>query len=172
MGRTRTTVRSGPDIYLGALRNHLSIESKAIETTLSELFVCEQYPGLCHRMEEDLAMSRNHAREITTLLSRHGHPAPVPHETVSSILSTVSGLLHGGEDHDVLKNVLAASGYRAHQIASLRSLIVMARQLGFTQDAAVLDCLKDEETASSDALAGLMPEIVSQYLSASQKTAS
>lgn len=166
MGRTKTTDRSALDIYLGALRDHLSIESKAIETALSELPVCEQYPGLCRRMEQDLAMGRSHAREITILLSRHGHPAPVPHETVSSILSTVSGLLHGGEEHDVLKNVLAASGYRAHQIASLQVLIVLARQLGFAQDAAALDCLKDEEIAAAGALEGLMPEIVAQYLAA------
>nr|WP_249201454.1 DUF892 family protein [Gluconobacter sphaericus] len=149
-----------------ALRDHLSIESKAIETALSELPVCERYPGLCRRMEQDLAMGRSHAREVTTLLSRHGHPAPVPHETVSSILSTVSGLLHGGEEHDVLKNVLAASGYRAHQIASLQVLIVLAQQLGFAQDAAALDCLKDEEIAAAGALEGLMPEIVAQYLAA------
>nr|WP_249199933.1 DUF892 family protein [Gluconobacter sp. Dm-62] len=154
------------DLYLDALRDHLSIESKAIETALCELPVCEQYPELCRRMEQDLAMGRSHAREITTLLSRHGHPAPVPHETVSSILSTVSGLLHGGEEHDVLKNVLAASGYRAHQITSLQVLIVLARQLGFTQDAAALECLKDEEVASTNALEGLMPEIVAQYLAA------
>nr|WP_301271880.1 DUF892 family protein [Gluconobacter albidus] len=154
------------DIYLGALRDHLSIESKAIETALSELPVCERYPGLCQRMEQDLAMGRSHAREITILLSRHGHPAPVPHETVSSILSTVSGLLHGGEARDVLKNVLATSGYRAHQITSLQMLIVLARQLGFAQDASALECLKDEETAAAEALAGLMPDIVSQYLAA------
>jgi len=117
-------------------------------------------------MEQDLAMGRSHAREVTILLSRHGHPAPVPHETVSSILSTVSGLLHGGEEHDVLKNVLAASGYRAHQIASLQVLIVLAQQLGFAQDAAALDCLKDEEIAAAGALEGLTPEIVAQYLAA------
>ncbi|MCP1273990.1 ferritin-like domain-containing protein [Gluconobacter albidus] len=166
MGRTKTTDRSALDIYLGALRDHLSIESKAIETALSELPVCERYPGLCQRMEQDLAMGRSHAREITILLSRHGHPAPVPHETVSSILSTVSGLLHGGEARDVLKNVLATSGYRAHQITSLQMLIVLARQLGFAQDASALECLKDEETAAAEALAGLMPDIVSQYLAA------
>ncbi|MBS1028411.1 DUF892 family protein [Gluconobacter albidus] len=166
MGRTKTTDRSALDIYLGALRDHLSIESKAIETALSELPVCERYPGLCRRMEQDLAMGRSHAREITILLSRHGHPAPVPHETVSSILSTVSGLLHGGEARDVLKNVLATSGYRAHQITSLQMLIVLARQLGFAQDASALECLKDEETAAAEALAGLMPDIVSQYLAA------
>ncbi|OUI84739.1 hypothetical protein HK22_00675 [Gluconobacter sp. DsW_056] len=166
MGRTKTTDKSALDIYLGALRDHLSIESKAIETALSELPVCERYPGLCQRMEQDLAMGRSHAREITILLSRHGHPAPVPHETVSSILSTVSGLLHGGEARDVLKNVLATSGYRAHQITSLQMLIVLARQLGFAQDASALECLKDEETAAAEALAGLMPDIVSQYLAA------
>jgi len=166
VGRTKTTDRSALDIYLGALRDHLSIESKAIETALSELPVCERYPGLCQRMEQDLAMGRSHAREITILLSRHGHPAPVPHETVSSILSTVSGLLHGGEARDVLKNVLAASGYRAHQITSLQVLIVLARQLGFAQDASALECLKDEETASAEALERLMPDIVSQYLAA------
>ena len=166
MGRTKTAVRSALDIYLDALRDHLSIDSKAIETALSELPGCEQYPGLCRRMEQDLAMSRSHAREITILLSRHGHPAPVPHETVSSILSTVSGLLHGGEEHDVLKNVLAASGYRAHQITSLQVLVVLAQQLGFTQDAAALECLKDEEAASAEALERLLPEIVSQYVAA------
>ncbi|KXV49026.1 hypothetical protein AD945_05825 [Gluconobacter albidus] len=166
MNKIKSSIQFTLDIYLDALRDHLSIESKAIETALSELPVCERYPGLCRRMEQDLAMGRSHAREITILLSRHGHPAPVPHETVSSILNTVSGLLHGGEARDVLKNVLATSGYRAHQITSLQMLIVLARQLGFAQDASALECLKDEETASAEALAGLMPDIVSQYLAA------
>lgn len=166
MGKSKSAVKTPLDIYLAALCDHLAIETKAMETTLSELPRCKQYLPLCRQMETDLQMSRAHAREITTLLARHGHPAPVPHETVSSILSTVSDLLHHGEEDDVLKNISASAGYGAHQIRSLRILSVMAQRLGLKSDAEALDMLLKEECEAFRAVDTLLPEVVSQYLGA------
>jgi len=163
-GRTKSAETTALDIYLKRLQDHLAIETKAIETVLSELPFCERYGSVSAQMEQDLILRRKHVSDITALLSRHGRQTPAAHETVSSILSTVSSLLSTGEESNLLKNVLTDVSYRAHQIASLNMLAILADRLGFSSDLSLLERLRNEETASTDKLQQHLPVIVAQYL--------
>lgn len=162
--RTKSAEKSVVDIYLERLQDHLSIETKTIETVLSELPGCARYETLCNQMRQDLSMRRAHAEDIRTLLGRHGHPAPAAHETVSSILNTVSSLFHGGEDNDLIKSILTDISYRSYQIASLDVLILLADRLGFTSDVATLKRLHTEENVSIDLLHTNLPNTLEEYL--------
>jgi len=158
--RTKSVV----DIYLERLQDHLSIETKTIETVLSELPVCACYETLNHQMRQDLDMRRAHAEDIKTLLDRHGQPTPATHETVSSILNTVSSLFHG-EDSDLLKGVLTNISYRSYQVASLDILLLLAGRLGFVSDIVILKRLHTEENISLDLLRKNFSNILTEYLS-------
>ncbi|MBS1049806.1 DUF892 family protein [Gluconobacter japonicus] len=163
--RTKSAEKSVVDIYLERLQDHLSIETKTIETVLSELPVCACYETLNHQMRQDLDMRRAHAEDIKTLLDRHGQPIPATHETVSSILNTVSSLFHNGEDSDLLKGVLTNISYRSYQVASLDILLLLAGRLGFVSDIVILKRLHTEENISLDLLRKNFPDILTEYLS-------
>ncbi|GAD10516.1 hypothetical protein GFGA_1c0604 [Gluconobacter frateurii NBRC 103465] len=162
--RTKSAEKSVVDIYLERLQDHLSIETKTIETVLSELPVCACYETLNHQMRQDLDMRRAHAEDIKTLLDRHGQPTPATHETVSSILNTVSSLFHG-EDSDLLKGVLTNISYRSYQVASLDILLLLAGRLGFVSDIVILKRLHTEEIISLDLLRKNFSNILTEYLS-------
>lgn len=165
-GRIKIAEKTVLDVYLERLQDHLAIETKTIETVLSELPGCERYETLCHQMRQDLTMRRKHADELRTLLERHGHPAPAAHETVSSILNTVSSLLHGGEESNLLKSILTDTSYRAYQVASLDMLILLAERLGFTGDLTSFQRLREDEIASINQLRQNLPDILTTYLAA------
>lgn len=163
--RTKSAEQTALDVYLERLLDHLAIETKTIETVLSELPGCARYENLSVQMKQDLTMRRAHADEIRMLLGRHGHPAPAAHETVSSILNTVSSLLHSGEENSLLKSILTDISYRSYQIASLDILILLANRLGFTSDLSTLDRLRIEENTSIGLIQKNLPKILTEYLS-------
>ncbi|EHH67672.1 DUF892 family protein [Gluconobacter morbifer] len=165
-GKAKSTERTALDVYVDCLRGHLAIETRAVENALSDLPACEQQARLSARLEQDLTMGRSHVNEITIILARHGHHPPVPHETVSSVLSTVSSFLHGGDDDDILQRTLKTVGYRAHQLASFETLIRLASRLGFAEDVKILTCLRDEEITSADWLGANLTSIIDDYIDA------
>ncbi|MFT9448752.1 DUF892 family protein [Gluconobacter japonicus] len=164
-GKIKAEKKNALDVYLERLQDHLAIETKTIETVLSELPGCARYENLSVQMKQDLIMRRAHADEIRMLLGRHGHPAPATHETVSSILNTVSSLLHSGEESSLLKSILTDISYRSYQIASLDILILLANRLGFTSDLSILDHLRTEENTSIGLTQKYLPNILTEYLS-------
>lgn len=163
--RIKSADKTVLDVYLERLQDHLALETKTIETVLSELPGCARYEVLSAQMKQDLTMRRAHADEIRMLLGRHGHPAPAAHETVSSILNTVSSLLHAGEENNLLKSVLTDISYRSYQIASLDVLILLASRQGFTSDLSTLERLRTEESASTGLIHKILPDILTEYLS-------
>ncbi|AFW00734.1 hypothetical protein Gbth_017_035 [Gluconobacter thailandicus F149-1 = NBRC 100600] len=165
VGRTKSAEKTVLDVYLERLQDHLAIETKTIETVLSELPGCARYESLSAQMKQDLTMRRAHADEIRMLLGRHGHPAPAAHETVSSILNTVSNVLHGGEESSFLKSILTDISYRSYQIASLDILIFLANRLGFASDLSTLERLRTEENTSMALLHASLPDTLAEYLS-------
>lgn len=64
----------------------------------------------------------------------------------------------------MIKNVLAAIGYKAYEIASYKALIASAELAGFAGDKAILETSMKEEMAMGDWLGEQLPGLVGQYL--------
>lgn len=152
------------DIYLTGLRNQHAVETQAIGTVKNELGRMEPYPDLHAKMKEEMARSTTQAARLDDLLAKHGTKASVAKEAVTGTVATVAGFIHAGAPDEVLKNVLAAVGYKAYEIASYKVLLTLAEAAGASEDKAVLEQSMKEEQEMGDWLGSHLPGFVHAFL--------
>ena len=156
---------SARDFYLTGLGNQHAVEKQAIETIEREIDRMSAYPALHARMQQELARSRTQMERLEGLLSRHGTSASSLKEAVTSAVGSVSGLVHVAAEDEVVKNVLAAVGFKAYEIASYKALIAAAELAGMDEDDALLKQSMTEDQEMGDWLGEHLPSIVREHLS-------
>jgi ferritin-like metal-binding protein YciE len=154
------------DFYLTGLSNQHAVEKQAIETIEKQLSRAEKFPTLHSRMTQELDQTRTQMQRLETLLEKHGSKASTLKETVSSLVGSVSGVVHAPSGDDMVKNVLSAIGFKAYEIASYKALITSAELAGFSEDTSVLQQSMTEEQQMGDFLGTHLPEIVKAHVNA------
>ena len=157
------------DVYLTGLRNQHAVETQAIGTIQNELPRMQSYPELHAKMAQDKDRSETQAARLDDLLAKHGSTKSAVKEVVSGAVATVAGFVHTGASDDVLKNVLAAVGYKAYEIGSYKVLLTLADAAGAPEDKAVLEQSMTEEQEMGDWLGSHLPNLVQAYLQLSSK---
>lgn len=152
------------DYYLTGLRNQHAVEKQAIETIERELDRMAEYPELHARMQQELQRSRTQSERLQGLLGKHGSSTSSLKEAVTAVVGAVSGVAHITADDEVVKNVLAAVGFKAYEIASYKTLIAVAETAGANDDVAVLRQSMSEEQEMGDWLGEHLPGIVRSFL--------
>ena len=115
-------------------------------------------------MQEEMERSTTQAARLDSLLSKYGTSKSVAKEAVTGAVATVAGFAHAGSDDEVLKNVLAAIGYKAYEISSYKVLITLAEAAGASEDNAVLEQSMKEEQEMGDWLGSHLPALTHAYL--------
>ena len=151
-------------IYLTGLRNQHAVETQAIGTIQNELPRMKPYPDLHAKMQEDKERSTEQAARLDRLLSQHGTKASLAKEAVTGTAATVAGFMHAFASDEVLKDVLAAVGYKAYEIGSYKVLITLAEAAGAAEDVAVLEQSMKEEQEMGDWLGSHIPSFVQAYV--------
>ena len=160
MSDSNTTMK----VYLTGLRNQHSVETQAIGTVKNQLSRMEAYPDLHARMQQEMQRSTTQAARLDDLLAKHGTKASLAKEAVAGTVATVAGFVHATADDEVLKNVLAAVGFKAYEISSYKVLVTLAEAAGASQDIAVLEQSMKEEQEMGDWLGSHLPSFVHAYL--------
>lgn len=155
------------DAYITGLRNQHAVETQAIGTIQNQLPRMEAYPELHARMTQDHESSVTQAARLDELLAKHGTSKSLVKEAVTGTVATVAGFAHITAGDEVLKNVLAAIGYKAYEIGSYKLLITLADAAGFPDDTAVLEQSMQEEQETGDWLGSHLPGVVHAYLNQS-----
>ena len=83
---------------------------------------------------------------------------------VTGTVATVAGFAHAFASDEVLKDVLAAVGFKAYEIGSYKVLITLAQAAGATGDVSVLEQSMREEQEMGDWLGSHIPGFVQAYL--------
>ena len=152
------------EVYLTGLRNQHAVETQAIGTIQNELSRMEPYPELHAKMQADKERSTTQAARLDDLLAKHGTSKSLAKEVVTGAVATVAGFAHAGAGDEVLKNVLAAVGYKAYEIGSYKVLLALADAAGASADKPVLEQSMREEQEMGDWLGSHLPGFVQAYL--------
>ena len=152
------------DIYLEGLRNQHAVETQAIGTIQNELSRMEPFPELHAKMKTDKERSTTQAARLDDLLAKHGSKKSLAKEAVTGAVATVAGFVHAGADDEILKNVLAAIGFKAYEIGSYKVLVTLADLAGVPDDKSVLEQSMKEEQEMGDWLGSHLPVLVKAYL--------
>ena len=160
MSDTDTTM----EVYLTGLRNQHAVETQAIGTVQNELPRMKAYPELHAQMQLEKERSTEQAARLDQLLAKHGSKAALAKEAVTGTVATLAGFAHSVASDEVLKNVLAAVGYKAYEIGSYKVLVTLAQAVGASDDVAVLQQSMKEEQEMGDWLGEHLPSLVHAYL--------
>ena len=152
------------DVYMTGLRNQHAVETQAIGTVKNELSRMEPYPELHARMQQEMERSVTQAARLDDLLAKHGSSKSAAKEAVTGAVATVAGFAHMAAADEVLKNVLAAVGFKAYEIGSYKVLLTLAEAAGATDDRAVLEQSMQEEQEMGDWLGSHLPNLVHAFL--------
>ena len=152
------------EIYLTGLRNQHAVETQAIGTIQNELPRMKDYAELHARMQEEHTRSTEQAARLDRLLGKHGTSKSMAKEMVTGTVATVAGFAHSVASDEVLKNVLAAVGFKAYEIGSYKVLITLAQSAGANDDVAVLEQSMKEEQEMGDWLGSHLPSLVHAYV--------
>jgi ferritin-like metal-binding protein YciE len=152
------------EVLIQGLRNQHAVEVQAIATIEKQLGRYDNYADLHAQMQQDLTNSKAQMARLEKLLNHHDTSASGVKETVTSMVGTVAGMVHITADDQVVKDVLAATGYKHYEIASYNSLLAIAAAVGDTDCPPVLRESLAEEEAMAEWLQNHTPEIVAAYL--------
>ena len=159
-----TTNTKAMDLYVTGLRNQHAIETQAIGTLQNEIPRTTAYPELHAHMQQDKDSSEQQAARLDQILAKHDTKKSVLKEAVSGAVATVAGFAHAPAGDDVLKNVLAAIGFKAYEIGSYKALVALAQAAGANDDVSFLETSMKEEQEMGDWLGTNLPNIVQMYL--------
>ena len=151
-------------VYLTGLRNQHAVETQAIGTIQNQLPRMTSYPDLHAKMQEDKARSTEQAARLDRLLAKHGASASLAKEAVTGTVATVAGFVHTFASDEVLKDVLAAVGFKAYEIGSYKVLATLAQAAGASDDVSTLEQSMKEEQEMGDWLGSHLPALVQAYL--------
>ena len=152
------------DVYLTGLRNKHAVETQAIGTVKNELSRMKPYPELYATMQREMERSTTLAARLDDLLAKHDTRKSLAKEAVTGAVATVAGFAHSTASDEVLKDVLAAFGFKAYEIASYKVLVTLAEAAGATDDVAVLQQSMTEDQEMGDWLGSHLPGFVHAYL--------
>ena len=156
--------KTAMDVYLTGLRNQHAVETQAIGTIQNELPRMTAYPDLHAKMQQEKERSTEQAARLDRLMEKHGTKASLAKEAVTGTVATVAGFVHAMASDEVLKDVLAAVGYKAYEIGSYKVLIALAGAAGASGDVPVLEQSMQEEMEMGDWLGSHLPGFVHAYL--------
>lgn len=152
------------ELYAAGLRNQHAVETQAIGTLQNQIPRMDAYPELQNRMREDKDRSEQQAARLDQLLGQKGTTKSLLKEAVAGTVATVAGFVHATASDEVLKNVLAAIGFKAYEIASYKALIALAGASGAADDVAVLEGSMREEQEMGDWLGSHLPTFIERYV--------
>ncbi|MBE7210186.1 MAG: ferritin-like domain-containing protein [Gluconacetobacter diazotrophicus] len=152
------------DYYVTGLRNQHAVEKQAIETIERQLGRMEPFPELHARMSTELSRTQGQRDRLEQLLAKYDSKPSALKSAVTSAVGSVSGLVHVASEDEVVKNVLAAIGFKAYEIAAYKVLATLAEKAGAADDVSVLQQSAAEEQEMGDWLGEHLPTIVQQHV--------
>ena len=134
-------------IYETGLRNQHAVEHQAIELLERQIGRLENYPKMADRMRLHLQESQEQARRIEDLLAQLGTSASSIKDTMLSFMGNMAALAHTPAKDEVIKNTFANYAFEHFEIASYKSLLVLADITGHAAAANALKQSLQEEQA-------------------------
>ncbi|MCJ2062907.1 ferritin-like domain-containing protein, partial [Methylobacterium sp. J-088] len=104
------------------------------------------------------------AARLDDLLEKHGSKKSLLKEAVTGAVRTVTVFTPAGAGDAVLKNVLAAIGFKAYEISSYKVLLELADAAGAGDDKPILEQSMTETQDIGDWLGSHIPGFVDSYL--------
>jgi ferritin-like metal-binding protein YciE len=152
------------DDVLAWLRDAHAMEAATVDNLEKLIGTVDDYPALQAQLRSHLTASRRQREEIERQLERLGEDTSKLKDWVMKAGGNVQPVLSWFTPDTVPKNCLAAYAYEKFEIASYRSLMGAADELGLSELRQMCERFIAEEKQFADFLFEQLPAITRQYL--------
>jgi ferritin-like metal-binding protein YciE len=133
------------DIYITGLQNAHALEAQAIQLCNRQVERLENYPEMREQLRLHAEESRRQQERIDHILQSMGSSASTLKDIGTSIMGNLAAMGHAVMQDEILKNTFANFAFEHFEIASYRSLLLMAAEAGDARGPQLLQQSLDEE---------------------------
>ncbi|MBP0496199.1 ferritin-like domain-containing protein [Pararoseomonas indoligenes] len=138
--------QSYQDLYLTGLVNARALETQAIELLTRQVERIESYPEIADALRRHAAESEQQRVRLDTILESLGSSNSAIKDFVTGLMGNMAALAHAPMQDEILKNTLANYAFEHFEIASYKSLLVLADLAGdASAPTALRQSLQEEE---------------------------
>jgi len=135
------------DIYTSGLINAHALEAQAIQLINRQVERLENYPEMRDRLRLHGEESQRQQERLAQILQSLGTSPSTLKDIGTSIMGNVAAMGHALAQDEVIKNTFANFAFEHFEIASYRSLLVMADAAGDAAAPRLLEQSLQEEVA-------------------------
>ncbi len=135
------------DIYVTGLVNAHALEAQAIQLINRQVERIENYPEMRERLRLHGRESQQQQQRLAQILDGLGTSPSTLKDIGTSIMGNMAAIGHALAQDEVVKNTLANFAFEHFEIASYRSLLIMAEAAGDTAAPRLLQQSLEEEIA-------------------------
>ena len=152
------------DDVIAWLRDAHAMEAGTIDNLERLIGRSDEYPQLKKKLREHLGVSKRQRSDIERELERLGADTSTLKDWTMKLAGQVEPLVSWFTRDAMPKHCLAAHAYEALEIASYRSLLGAAEELGLPELREMCERFIGEEQEMANFLFEHLPEITRQYL--------
>lgn len=159
------------ELYATGLRNAHAVESQALEIIDRQISLHDDFPEFREMLRLHLDETRQQKTRLEGLLARLNDSPSAFKDMALSFMGNLTAMMNAPADDAILKNLFSDTAFEAFEVASYRSLIVMAEQIGETDAVGVLQQSLREEEAMQRWLLEHNEEITRRFMADHARTA-
>jgi ferritin-like metal-binding protein YciE len=152
------------DDLISWLRDAHAMEAAHVDNLNRLIGFSDEYPQLKTQLQSHLELSKGQRDEIERELKRLGTDTSTLKDWGMKLVGWIEPLASRFTRDSMLKNCLAAHAYEGLEIASYRSILGAAEELGMTELRTMCERFIREEQEMANFLFEHLPEITRQYL--------
>ena len=152
------------DILITGLRNAHALEGQALSTMRNVEARLENYPELKAGVTQHIAETERQQGMVEECLGRFDQTPSSLKEFATKIAGNMAALAHVPAGDEVLKNMFALFAFEHFEIASYRSLIALAEDVGETGVVQTCRDILRQEEATAQKLGQMIETVTRSYM--------
>jgi ferritin-like metal-binding protein YciE len=162
------TTTVAQETFAVGLRNQHAVENQAIELLERQLGRLVNYPELEERIRLHIEESKEQAKRLEDLLTGLGTSHSSLKDAVASFIGNLATIAHMPAPDEVIKNTLANFAFEHYEIASYKTLLVLADASGHDNARTALNQSLHEEEQMAQWIDEHINPTVLRYLERSE----
>jgi ferritin-like metal-binding protein YciE len=158
------------DLFTTGLKNAHGLEKQALSIMEPQVSRLENYPEVAERLRSHIEETNGQIRRLEEIMDKLDESRSALKDTAMSMAGGMAAIGHSLAGDEILKNSFANYAFENYEIASYKSLIVLAEDGGFRMAVPLLQETLTEEQRMAEWINDSLPMITRRYaeLSAQQ----
>ena len=151
------------ELFTTGVKNAHAVEKQALSIMTPQVSRIENYPEVAERLRAHIEETNAQIARIDEILEGLGTSSSTLKDMALSMTGGMAAIAHSAAGDEIIKNSFANYAFEHFEIASYKSLIVLAEDGGFSNALPLLRQSLDEEIAMAQWIDESLPMVTRRY---------